>query len=454
MMVLTADASPETKQTALTSGANDFLTKPFQHLEVLARVANLLETRRLHLELARHSEKLEEEVSARTKELRETEGRLFQSQKMDAVGQLAGGIAHDFNNLLAVIINYAILLLEDMDPDDPQREDVSEIQRAGESAATLTRQLLAFSRKEVVRSVVLDLNKVVRGVEKLLHRTIGENIEFVVDLDDVHPTKLDPGQLEQVLLNLAVNARDAMPDGGRLSIRGANTVIKESGVEALAVPAGAWVRVDVTDTGTGIEDGLLGQIFEPFFTTKGQTGGTGLGLATVYGTVSQAGGHVRVRSQIGEGTSFSLFFPRVVAADAPPTTPAPSRQLPHATGTETILIIEDEASVRDVTVKLLTRLGYRVLAAVDGADGVERAAAHPGQIDLILSDLVMPELGGADAVARIRLLRPDVPVIFISGYSEEALHWQTGAPSGGRLLSKPFSIEDLARAVRISLDRA
>lgn len=310
VLVLTADVSPGTKKRALTSGANDFLTKPFDHGEVAARVSNLLETRRLHIELARYTDRLEEEVAARTRELHETEGRLFQSQKMDAVGQLAGGIAHDFNNLLAVIINYAILLLEDMAPDDPLREDVEEIKRAGESAATLTRQLLAFSRKEVVQREVLELNDVVRGMEKLLYRTIGENIELIVDLSASLPrTRLDPGQLEQVLLNLAVNARDAMPDGGTLTIK---TFAASMDPEFVAQHPGAYpgdyVCLRLSDTGTGMTDEVQARVFEPFFTTKERGVGTGLGLATVYGVVKQADGYIDLESHVGRGTTFTAYF--------------------------------------------------------------------------------------------------------------------------------------------------
>ena len=259
--------------------------------------------------------------------------------------------------------------------------------------------------------------------------------------------------MEQILVNLAVNARDAMPDGGTLRIEAANLTIREGGHEALGVSAGDWIRVDVSDTGMGIDDSLIEQIFEPFFTTKDRSGGTGLGLATVYGAVTQAGGQIRVSSQVGLGTTFSLFFPRAQTAAAAPGPPR-AGALPRATDGETVLLMEDEASVRDVTTKLLRKLGYAVITAVDGLDGIEVARAHQGRLDLIVSDLVMPGLGGIEAVDRIRAERPTVPVIFISGFSEEALQRREGLVEVGRLLAKPFSVEELAVAVRRAIDDA
>lgn len=453
IVVLTADASPAAKERALTSGANDFLTKPFEHTEVLARVANLLETRRLHLELARHNERLEEEVQARTKELKETEGRLFQSQKMEAVGQLAGGIAHDFNNLLAVIITYAILLLEDMDPDDPLREEVTEIRRAGESAATLTRQLLAFSRKEVVRSVVLDLNEVVRGTQKLLYRTIGENIEVIVDLaDDVQATKLDPGQVEQVLLNLAVNARDAMPDGGTLAIK---TFDRTMGENFVALHPGAYPGVyaciQVTDTGMGMTDEVKARVFEPFFTTKERGVGTGLGLATVYGVVKQADGYIDVESVVGSGSTFTVYFP--VTTETAEEHGSPAHDGPERGQGETILVAEDADGLRHLIERLLIRNGFEVLPAERGDRALELAEQHDRRIDLLLTDVVMPGMSGKALAEAVSTLHPGIPTIYMSGYTDQVIG-EGNAIHDEILLSKPFTEPELIQAVHDALRAA
>ncbi|MEX2181022.1 MAG: PAS domain S-box protein [Gemmatimonadaceae bacterium] len=393
-------------------------------------------------------------VSARdVRERQRLEAELLSARRLETVGRLAGGVAHDFNNLLTAIIGNLALMRDGVDDRRGLEGHISEIEHAVQRGAELTRRLLAFARRQMIEPRVLDLALHLRDLERLLTRLVGDRLALEIDAPPpVWPVRMDPTALEQVLVNLAVNARDAMPPGGTLTIRAQNLTVLPTGDEPLGIPAGDWVRVDVTDTGTGIDESLIGQIFEPFFTTKGETGGTGLGLATVYGTVRQAGGHVRVRSQLGAGTTFSLLIPRAAAPSPAPVAKDGAARLPRANGDETILVIEDETSVRGVTVKLLTRLGYTVLSAVNGLDGVTRAAEFDGRLDLVLSDLVMPGLGGVDAVARIRETRPDVAVIFISGFSAEALQWRGGMPSGGRLLSKPFLLEDLASTVRQTLD--
>lgn len=455
IVVLTADVTPETKRKALTSGANDFLTKPFEHEEVLARVANLLETRTLHLELADRKERLEEEVRRRTEELSETEARLFQSQKMEAIGQLAGGIAHDFNNLLSVIINYAILLLEDMDPNDRLREEVLEIQRAGESAATLTRQLLAFSRKEVVSMVALDLNEVVRNVQRLLHRTIGEDIRFVVELSaDLSRAKLDAGQVEQVLLNLAVNARDAMPGGGTLSIRTFDASMDATFVaEHPGARLGDYACIQVSDTGIGMPDEVKARVFEPFFTTKERGVGTGLGLATVYGVVKHSDGYVDVESALGEGSTFTLYFP-VTAEALEDKLEQVSKRIGGGEG-ERILVAEDSDGLRGVIERLLTRNGFEVLPAERGGRALELAGASNQRIDLLLTDVVMPGMSGKDLADAVGTLHPGLPIIYMSGYTDQVIG-EAGSMENGVLLRKPFTEPELIRAVHdaLSMPRA
>jgi CheY-like chemotaxis protein len=299
---------------------------------------------------------------------------------------------------------------------------------------------------------VLDLKPQLGEMERLLKRLLGERIALAMELPaNLWRVKVDPLALEQIVVNLVVNARDAMPNGGVFTITGSNVTIGGAGHLALGIAAGEWVRLDLRDTGVGIDENIRAQIFEPFFTTKGDAG-TGLGLATVHGTVTQAGGHVRVESTLGQGTTFSIFLPRVAATVPSTGTATSAAPLARSRGDETVLLIEDEASVRDVTAKLLGKLGYDVLVAVDGRDGVARAAAHRGPIHLIVSDLMMPQLGGVEAVELIHSTRPKVPVLFISGYSEQAVQWHDRMAAKGRFLSKPFAVDELATAIRQSLD--
>jgi two-component system cell cycle sensor histidine kinase/response regulator CckA len=390
-------------------------------------------------------------VSARdVRERLRLETELLAARRLETVGRLAGGVAHDFNNLLTAILGNVTLMRPAVANQPDLRSDLEEIGDAAQRGAELTRRLLAFARRQLIEPRVLDLGAQVRGLERLLHRLLGEDVRLTLEAPaELWSTKADPTALEQALVNLVINARDAMPSGGQLTIRTTNAMV-DDGPEWLGVPPGEWVRVDVADTGVGIDEDTLGKIFEPFFTTKGKLGGSGLGLATVYGIVSQAGGHVRVRSRPGAGSTFSLFFPRArgtspsgetaVVSGEPATLGAP--------GDETVLLIEDEESVRNVTARILKGLGYSVLTAVDGADGVSVAERHGGTIHAVVSDLVMPNLGGAEAVTRIRQRRPDVRVVFISGFSEDALSWRGAMPQGGKLLMKPFSRGDLAKAVR------
>ena len=387
---------------------------------------------------------------------RHLEEQLRQSQKMEAVGQLAGGIAHDFNNLLTAILGSTQLLLHNIPPGDPRREDAEEIKLAGLRAAELTRQLLAFSRRQVLAPKVLDLNAVVANIDRMLRRLLGEDIELVTSLaPGAGGVNADPGQLEQVLLNLAVNARDAMPTGGRLSIETARFTLHEEHVERRhRLPPGDYACLVVTDTGVGMDDATQAHLFEPFFTTKEVGKGTGLGLATVYGIVKQSGGYIWVYSEPGRGTTVKVYLPRVRGATepaAPPPHPAaPPREVRG--GHETVLLVEDAAPVRALARRSLEACGYRVLDASDGPTALELSARHGEAIDLLVTDVVMPGMSGRELAERLAPARPGMKVLYTSGYTDDAMVRQGVLNAGVAFLQKPFVPDSLARKVREVLD--
>ncbi|HEX4602218.1 MAG TPA: response regulator [Gemmatimonadales bacterium] len=383
-------------------------------------------------------------------EQRRLEGQLLQAQKMEAVGRLAGGVAHDFNNLLTVILSYSDLLLEDLPAEAPDRDDVQEIRKAAIAASSLTRQLLAFSRQQVLEPRVLDVNAVVAGTEKLLTRLLGEDVHLTTTLaQDLGTVKVDPGQLEQIIMNLAVNARDAMPRGGRLTIETGNVEMDEVYVRGhpLAQP-GRYVMLAVSDTGVGMDAVTQARIFEPFFTTKEVGKGTGLGLATVYGIVKQSGGSIWVYSEPGHGTSFKIYLPRVDG----PAEPAPAALPQVVDGSETVLVVEDVAAVRVVAREMLERHGYTVLEAADGAMALGLAEKHYGEIQLLLTDVVMPDVSGRELADRLVALRPQLKVLFMSGYTDDAIVRHGVLQEGIAYLQKPFTRDSLARKVRKVLD--
>ncbi|HEY6158832.1 MAG TPA: PAS domain S-box protein [Gemmatimonadales bacterium] len=390
-------------------------------------------------------------VSADVTEVRQLEHQYRQAQKMEAVGRLAGGIAHDFNNVLTAIGGYCDLLLEDLAAEDPHREDIREIRKAADRAAALTRQLLAFSRHQVLSPRLVDLNELVADMRSMLERLLGEDVVLQVvpgaDLGTVHA---DPGQLEQVVMNLAVNARDAMPEGGRLTIATADVQLDASYAELhLAAEPGPYVMLAVTDTGTGMDEHTRAHLFEPFFTTKEKGKGTGLGLATVYGIVKQSGGYVWVCSERGKGTTFKVYLPRVAGTDQPagvaPAEPAWLR------GTETILLAEDDATVRTVVREALERLGYTVLEAANAEAAIQAGERHQGPIHLLLTDVVMPAQSGGQLAARLRRARPEMRVLFMSGYPDDAVVRGSKTQPGVTYLQKPFGRDSLARTVRRAL---
>jgi PAS domain S-box-containing protein len=379
------------------------------------------------------------------------EEQLLQSQKMDAVGKLAGGIAHDFNNLMLVINGYSQLLLSRLEPRDPLREDIEHIKQAGERAAELTQQLLAFSRRQVLRPKVLDLNTVVVALSPMLQRVLGEHIDLATALEPaLDHVKVDPGQLEQALVNLTVNARDAMPEGGKVTIETLNATVDTSSHHTQTIPPGPYVVLIVSDTGCGMDAETQARIFEPFFTTKEFGQGTGLGLSMVYGIVKQNSGDIVVYSEPGRGATFKIYLPRVDEPLDVIEPPHPSVALPR--GTETILLVEDEPQARALVRDTLRQHGYAVLEARHGVEALVSAAQHPGPIHLLVTDVIMPQMSGPQVAQRLMPIRPDMKVLYMSGYTENAVVHHGVLDPGVAFLHKPFSMEVLARKVREVLD--
>jgi PAS domain S-box-containing protein len=378
------------------------------------------------------------------------EEQFRQAQKMEAVGRLAGGIAHDFNNLLMVIQGYADLLAERLNEGDPLRRNAEQIRAASQRAAALTQQLLAFSRKQILAPKVLNVHTVVTDLEKILRRVIGEDIELrTSSTADLWLIKADRSQVEQVIMNLAVNARDAMPTGGRLTIETANVEFDMSISNPPTVLApGKYVMLAVSDNGCGMDEKVQAHIFEPFFTTKEKGKGTGLGLATVYGVVKQSGGYIWVYSEAGRGTTFKIYLPRIEEENVPST----RERLPSATatprGSEVILLAEDEKGVRELAREYLETSGYTVLVAEDGRAAIELASKHSGIIHLLMTDVVMPGIGGPEVAERIKILRPEIKVLYMSGYTDQAIMHQGVLQSGAILLQKPFTLAALASKLR------
>jgi PAS domain S-box-containing protein len=385
-------------------------------------------------------------------ERRRLEEHLRQAQKMEAIGRLAGGIAHDFNNIMTIIGGFSEFLLADDQPAADRRDSARHIYEAGKRAAALTQQIMAFSRKQILRPAVLNLNAVVRDMGAMVKRLIGSDIEFVTETaPDLGAVKVDPAQIGQVILNLAANARDAMPGGGKLIVTTANAELGAAVADAHPdVTPGRYALLTVEDTGSGMSAAVLAHAFEPFFTTKGVGEGTGLGLATVHGIVKQSGGHIAVTSTVGQGTTFWVYLP--LAEDAPAPT-APREPDAFAKGDETILLVEDEELVRRMTRTVLERSGYRVLEAADGHAAVAVAEAHPEPIHLLITDLVMPHLSGRQASERLARLRPGLRVLYMSGYTEDVLVHQGVGSADADFLPKPFSLVALTNKVREILNR-
>jgi len=389
---------------------------------------------------------------ADTTERRRLEEQLLQSQRLEAIGHLAGGIAHDFNNLVNVIAGFGRLVLDDLPEDEPHREDVEQILAAADRAATLTRQLLAFARRQVLQPRVLNLNEVVADITPMLARILGEDTDLVTMLaPNLGAVRADPGQLEQVIVNLAVNARDAMPEGGRLTIETANVDLDESFVRSrVEMTPGSYVVLAVSDTGHGMTEEVRQRIFEPFFTTKPEGHGTGLGLSTTYGIVRQSGGFISVYSEPGQGTTFRIYLPRVAERAEPFMRPPRTRAAD--VGVETLLLVEDDEAGRTYARRVLEARGYQVLAAAHGPEALEVAAAHDGPIDLLVTDVIMPGMSGRELADRLVASRPGLRVLYVSGYTENSVVHHGHLEEGVAFLVKPYSPDDLARKVREVLD--
>jgi len=403
--------------------------------------------RRAEEELKKSNEQLRKEITERKK----LEEQLSQAMKMEAIGRLAGGIAHDFNNILAVILSYSGFIIEELKEDDPMREDAQEIKDAGNRAAALTKQLLAFSRKETIRPEILNLNNVVENLDKMLRRIIGEDIEFKTTLaEDLSNVKADAGQMEQVLANLAVNARDAMPDGGKLTIETQNVDLDEEYVSShpTAEP-GSYVMLAVSDTGCGMEAETLSNIFEPFFTTKEIGKGTGLGLSTVYGIAKQNKGHIFTYSEPGQGTTFKIYLPRI--EDAVKATKRDVVPMESLRGSETILLVEDDEPVRKIARRILERQGYKIIDASNGAEALFECERHKGRIHLLLTDVIMPKMSGKEIADKLNKSYPDIKVLYMSGYTDNAIAHHGILDEGVVFIQKPFTKNGLLQKVREAL---
>jgi PAS domain S-box-containing protein len=410
-------------------------------------------------ELTRLNDDLRKQIAERERAeqaLRRSEEELRQSQKMEAIGRLAGGIAHDFNNLLSIILSYSAMMMEALSLDDPLRADAEQIAIAGQRARDLTRQLLAFSRRQMLRPEVLDLAEVVRGVEPMLRRVLGEDIELTISL--AHPTSLvkaDPGQIQQIIMNLVVNARDAMPEGGQLWIETADVALDETHARrhaGVGARPGAYVCLTVSDTGVGLDEETRTRIFEPFFTTKPRGKGTGLGLSTVLGIVQQSGGHVTVESTPDEGASFRVFLPRTTEA-RPPAPPARSPRQPVARrGSETVLLVEDEGQLRVLARDILRGAGYTVFEAPNAAEAIKVSQRHAGPIHLLVTDVVMPHIGGQELARRLGVERPRMRILYMSGYTDDGIVQDGTVDPNIAFLPKPITPDTLLGKVRETLD--
>jgi signal transduction histidine kinase len=439
-ILVSAVVSEEMAVTAMKAGAHDYIMK-----RNLIRLPPAIE-RELQEFQTRAARK------AAVEALRRSEEQLRQSQKIEAVGRLAAGVAHDFNNFLTAITGHSELLLRQLGVGDPLRKHAEQIEKVAYLAAVLTRQLMSFSRKQVIEPRVLELNAVISNVEKMLCQLIGDDIEFCASLDPAAGhIKADAGQIEQVVMNLAVNARDAMPNGGKLAITTASVTVDKNHLKNFpGLCAGDYVVITIADTGTGMSEEVKAHLFEPFFTTKPLGKGTGLGLATCFGIVKQNNGHINVQSELGKGATFKIYFPQLPLTLE--SSPVPIRPPAAAGGDETVLLVEDEPAVREFAVATLREKGYAVVEAVNGEEGIRLARQHDGKIDLVLTDVVMPIMGGKEMADALRASHPGIKFLFTSGYTDDALMQHGVLRPDVKFLQKPYMTATLTRKVREVLD--
>jgi len=442
-IIVSGTIGEETAVEAMRAGAQDYVLK-----DKLGRLPMAVQR-----ELRERAARREAETGRAQAEqaLRRSEEQLRQAQKMEAVGRLAGGVAHDFNNLLSVILTYVEIAAGSLEPDDPMREDLMEAHKAAGRAAELTRQLLLFSRQQPAETVVVDLHKLLEGLSKMIRRIVGEDVDLVL-VPPLAPgrVKVDATHIEQVIMNLVVNARDAMPTGGKLTIETSNVVMDQDFADRHgSLQAGSYVMMAVTDTGVGMTADIQTRIFEPFFTTKERGKGTGLGLSTVFGIVRQSKGTIWVYSEPGVGTTFKIYLPRVDAEeDELKAAPAPAT----LQGSETVLLVEDEDQVRTVAADILGRYGYEVLSAANAAEALALSEMHQARIDLLLTDVVMPQMSGPELARRLTALRPELKVICMSGYTDDSVVRHGVTDAGVAYLQKPITPQLLANKVRAVLD--
>lgn len=449
-LIVSGTVGEEAAVEAMRMGVNDYLLKGALH-----RLAPAIEREIRECAGRKARRQAEQARYEAERSLRETEGQLRQAQKMEAVGRLAGGVAHDFNNLLSVIMSYTSFALDGLQQNDALREDLETVKRAANRAAELTRQLLAFSRQQVLQPRVLDLVEVVRDIQPMLQRIVGEDVSLAAPSLPAPSSReakvrADPGQIEQVIMNLVINARDAMPSGGQISMEVRDAFIdQEYASQHTNITPGHHVMLAISDTGSGMDDETLGKIFEPFFTTKPKDKGTGLGLSTVYGIVKQSGGDIAVYSELGRGTTFRIYLPRTEQVEKLQLVETAPRLL---SGTETVLIVEDDDDVRDIMCMTLRRRGYNVLEAQNGGEALMTCDKFPAKIDLLITDVIMPRMNGRELVDRIKPLRPGTQILFVSGYTENAILSQGALDAGVAFLAKPITPDTFATKVRDVLD--
>jgi len=453
IMITAIKTDAQSRIKGLEVGANTFLAKPIDEYELISQIKVALRIKKAEDTLRKKRDSLEHIVAERTAEREKIQAQLMQSQKMESIGRLAGGVAHDLNNMLGVIIGHTELAMDIIDNSNPVYEDLEEIRKAAERSANLTRQLLAFARKQIISPKIIDLNRTVKDMLKMLERIIGEDIELKWQpQDDLWSIKIDPSQIDQILANLCVNARDAIKNVGTLTIKTENIFVDQTFCSKhTEFVSGEYVLLSVNDNGSGIDKKIMEHIFEPFFTTKEVGKGTGLGLSTIYGIVKQNNGIIDVKSTLGEGSTFNIYLPRYIDKNQQMQNELIKGEESTTIGHETILLVEDEPSILKLTKMMLEKQGYTVLAASRPCEAIDIAQKHHGKIHLLMTDVVMPEMNGRDLARTILSIYPDIKRLFMSGYTADVIAHQGVLDAGVHFIQKPFSKQDLSRKIKETL---